>query len=73
VRREVTRVVTPGTVSEPGLLDGKEDNLLASVVWAGDTGAAAFLDVSTGTFFVRRWPTPRPRRGPRGAAPARGC
>ena len=66
VRREVTRVVTPGTLSEPGLLDGKEDNLLASIAWnrrpgAGDApgdGAGAFLDVSTGRFFVRRWRSP---------------
>lgn len=55
VRREVTRVVTPGTVSEPSLLDGKEDNLLASVLWLEEIGAGAFLDVSTGRFFVRRW------------------
>ncbi len=56
VRREVTRVVTPGTVSDPGLLDGKEENLLAGLVWdAGGQGAAAFLDLSTGHFFVRRW------------------
>jgi hypothetical protein len=55
VRREVTRVVTPGTVSEPELLDGKEENLLAGVVWDGARGAGAFLDVSTGQFFVRRW------------------
>jgi len=64
VKRAVTRVVTPGTVSEPELLEGKEENLLAGVVWeAGDgagrngggRGAGAFLDVSTGSFFVRRW------------------
>jgi DNA mismatch repair protein MutS len=55
VRREVTRVITPGTVSEPGLLEGKEENLLASVAWDGDRGAGAFLDVSTGALFVRRW------------------
>jgi DNA mismatch repair protein MutS len=55
VRREVTRVITPGTLSEPGLLDGKEENLLASLRFAADgSGAAAFLDVSTGAFFVRR-------------------
>lgn len=59
VRREVTRVVTPGTVSEPELLEGKEENLLASLVWDGDgTGAGAFLDVSTGAFAVRRFATP---------------
>ncbi len=55
VRREVTRVVTPGTVSNPDLLDGKEDNLLACLVWDGEGGAGAFLDVSTGAFFVRRF------------------
>jgi DNA mismatch repair protein MutS len=55
VKREVTRVVTPGTVSEPGLLDGKEENLLAGLVWERGEGAGAFLDVSTGAFFVRRW------------------
>ncbi len=57
VRREVTRVVTPGTVSQPELLDGKEENLLASLIWAGQVGAGAFLDVSTGNFFIRRFAT----------------
>jgi len=55
VRREVTRIVTPGTISSPDLLDGKEDNYLASIAWAGEQGAAAFLDVSTGAFFIRRF------------------
>ena len=56
VRREVTRIVTPGTVSDPGLLDGKEENLLAGLTWEGERGGAgAFLDLSTGHFFVRRW------------------
>src|SRR5215210_2857263 len=55
VRREVTRVVTPGTVSDPELLEGKEDNLLAALVWDGEAGGGAFLDLSTGSFFVRRW------------------
>ncbi len=55
VKREVTRVVTPGTVSQPELLEGKEENLLACLVWDSGSGAAAFLDVSTGDFFVRRF------------------
>src|SRR5258705_294017 len=57
VKREVTRVVTPGTVSDPGLLEGKEENFLAALVWEKtvERGAGAFLDLSTGTFFVRRW------------------
>jgi DNA mismatch repair protein MutS len=58
VRREVVRVVTPGTVSEPDLLDSKEENLLGAVVWNDeDGGAGAFIDVSTGVFFARRWST----------------
>ena len=55
VKREVTRVVTPGTVSDPDLLEGKEEHLLASLAWRGEEGAGAFLEVSTGRFFVRRW------------------
>lgn len=58
VRREVIRVVTPGTLSDPALMDSKEDNLLAAVVWEGEAGAGAFLDVSTGGFFLRRWEGP---------------
>ena len=55
VRREVTRVVTPGTLSDPGLLQGKEDNYLAALVWNGEEAGGAFLDVSTGSFLLRRW------------------
>ena len=58
VKREVTRVVTPGTLSDPGLLEGKEENFLAALVWEREEGAGAFLDLSTGSFFVRRWPSP---------------
>jgi DNA mismatch repair protein MutS len=58
VKREVTRIVTPGTLSDPGLLDGKEENFLAGLVWEKEEGAGAFLDLSTGTFFVRRWRSP---------------
>ena len=59
VRREVTRVVTPGTLNEPELLPSDEENLLATLVWEEDgSGAGAFLDVSTGRFFARRWPGP---------------
>ncbi len=58
VRREVTRVVTPGTISELALLESKEENLLAGLLWQGSDGAGAFLDVSTGRFFLRRWSDP---------------
>jgi len=56
VRREVIRVVTPGTLSEPALLNGKSANLLCGIRWHGLAGAGAFVDVSTGKLDVYRWP-----------------
>ncbi|MFA6033217.1 MAG: DNA mismatch repair protein MutS [Myxococcota bacterium] len=50
VRREVTRVVSPGMVLDPELLDGKTDNFLAAAVTDGGRGAVAFMDVTTGVF-----------------------
>ncbi len=58
VKRAVTRVVTPGTVSDPELLAANEDNFLVAVSWDGDRGAGAYLDLSTGAFFARRWAGP---------------
>lgn len=55
VKREVTRVVTPGTVVDPDLLQQNRANYLASLVWSGERGAGAFLDISTGELLVRRW------------------
>ena len=52
VRREVTRVVTPGTAVEEGLLESKENNFLGSLWLNGACCAAGFLDVSTGEFWV---------------------
>ena len=54
VKREVTRVVTPGTVTEDDLLDPKANNHLVAVLPttpAAPTGLA-WLDVSTGQFFA---------------------
>jgi DNA mismatch repair protein MutS len=50
VKREVTRIVTPGTTTEPGLLRSRENNYLAAVARAGDTAGVAYVDVSTGEF-----------------------
>jgi len=52
VRREVVRIVTPGTPIDPQLLEAREPVFLASVCSAGETIGAAFLDVSTGVFRV---------------------
>src|SRR4051794_2806135 len=52
VRREVVRVVTPGTPIDPQLLEAREAIFLAAVSAAGETAGAAFLDLSTGEFRV---------------------
>src|SRR5229473_3095011 len=49
VRREVTRVVTPGTVADSSL-GSEENNFLAAVVSSGDRAGFAALDLSTGEF-----------------------
>ena len=52
VRREVTRIVTPGTTIEEGLLDSKENNFIAGLVETQDRVGASFLDLSTGEFLL---------------------
>ncbi len=52
VRREVTRVITPGTLVEQNLLQSDHNNYLASVVEGPDRIAFAFVDVSTGDFHL---------------------
>src|SRR6185436_1902912 len=52
VRREVVRIVTPGTPIDPQLLDAREAVFLAAVCSSGETVGAAFLDISTGEFSV---------------------
>jgi DNA mismatch repair protein MutS len=48
VRRDVVRIVTPGTLIEDQLLDGKQNNYLAAITAIGETFALAYADVSTG-------------------------
>jgi DNA mismatch repair protein MutS len=50
VAREVTRVVTPGTVVEPALLDEKRPNYLAAVVVEAGRAGLAYTDITTGEF-----------------------
>lgn len=51
VKREITRIITPGTVLSPQLLEAKENNyLLALCHQGGDKVGLAFADLSTGDF-----------------------
>ncbi|WP_083197281.1 DNA mismatch repair protein MutS [Candidatus Viadribacter manganicus] len=53
VQRGVVRVVTPGTLTEEGLLDARAANRLAAIAFNSDGAAIAWADVSTGAFETR--------------------
>ncbi len=50
VQRDVIRIVTPGTIIEPALLEKGINNYLASVIIENDSVGLAYIDVSTGEF-----------------------
>jgi DNA mismatch repair protein MutS len=52
VKRELTRVVTPGTATDAALLRSRENNYLAAVAAGGARAGLAYVDVSTGEFRV---------------------
>src|SRR4030095_3899328 len=61
VRREITRVITPGTVTDSNVLSPGQNNFLLAVNDKDNELGCAFLDISTGEFKVaqfsgdRRW------------------
>ncbi len=52
VKRDVVRVVTPGTLTEDALLEARRHNFLAAYAQVRDTAALAWVDISTGAFHV---------------------
>ncbi|MGZ3910865.1 MAG: DNA mismatch repair protein MutS [Flavisolibacter sp.] len=52
VKRGVTEMVTPGTATNDKLLDLGANNFLAALHFAGEKYGLAFLDISTGEFFI---------------------
>ncbi len=52
IRREVVRLITPGTVTELAMLDGRQHNFLAALVRAQDRLGAALVDITTADFWV---------------------
>jgi DNA mismatch repair protein MutS len=61
VRREVVRVITPGTATDVAVLDAKENNFLASVYQDSAAGVIglAFVDLSTGEFQCTEFSGPQ--------------
>ncbi|MDU9006066.1 DNA mismatch repair protein MutS [Sedimentitalea todarodis] len=62
VKREVVRLVTPGTLTEDALLEARRHNFLAAFSEVRDQSALAWADISTGAFHVM--PLHRARLGP---------
>ena len=52
VKRDITRIVTPGTVTESVMLDESKNNYFACIYGTADGYGLAFCDVSTGSFFA---------------------
>ncbi len=50
IKREVVRVITPGTITEDALLEAGRPNLLLTLAWDAGALGAAWVDVSTGLF-----------------------
>ncbi|MBA7503512.1 DNA mismatch repair protein MutS [subsurface metagenome] len=59
VDRDVIRVVTPGTVIEPNLLESKRNNYLASLVIEDEEAGIAYVDITTSEFATTQLPAGR--------------
>ncbi|MGY6411214.1 MAG: DNA mismatch repair protein MutS [Alkalilacustris sp.] len=59
VRREIVRLVTPGTLTEESLLEARRANFLAAHAELRDEAALAWADISTGEVRVMSCPLPR--------------
>ena len=57
VKRDVVRIITPGTLTDDILLDAKEDNFLCAIsLGTNKQAAVSWVDISTGHFFVQELP-----------------
>ena len=52
VERQVTRIVTPGTLTDAALLDDKRDNLVLAIAGEGKTTGLAWMDLAAGRFRI---------------------
>lgn len=50
VKRDVVKIITPGTILEESMLSEKSNNFLMALAFAGDKASLAFMDASTGEF-----------------------
>ena len=76
VRRDVVRLITPGTLTEDTLLDARTNNYLLAMARmrassGGDRIGLAWIDISTAEFIVTECARPNSRRRWRGSIPTR--
>jgi DNA mismatch repair protein MutS len=56
VRREITRIVSPGTATEAGILQSRQNNYLACASLQAERAGLAWVDLSTGEFQATEMP-----------------
>ena len=54
VKRDVIKVITPGTITEESMLEEKKNNYIASIVFSKNAYGFAYSDISTGEFNIMK-------------------
>jgi len=55
VERQITKLLTPGTLTDDEMLSARRNNFLAALVIAGEHWGLAYADISTGEFYTIQW------------------
>ncbi|NLM51149.1 MAG: DNA mismatch repair protein MutS [Clostridiaceae bacterium] len=59
VKREVVRIITPGTILDENILDSRKTNYIACIYKKGDIYSLSYADISTGEFVVADFKNPK--------------
>ncbi|MFO7887952.1 MAG: DNA mismatch repair protein MutS [Eubacteriales bacterium] len=62
VKREVVRTITPGTLSEPEMLDSKTNNFLCSIHYTNKYFGVSYVDITTGSLYLTSYDTPKNKK-----------
>jgi DNA mismatch repair protein MutS len=62
VKREVVRTITPGTMSEPEMLDSKTNNFLCSIHYTNKYFGISYVDITTGSLYLTSYDTPKDKK-----------
>jgi len=62
VKREVVRTITPGTLSEPEMLDSKTNNFLCSIHYTNKYFGISYVDITTGSLYLTSYDTPKNKK-----------